>query len=309
MVEIFTHIDQLKEHVDIGALKLESLKPYFKSAESKFMAPYISQGILDDYKSNSTTPQNQALKPFLRKAFAHFVLLCAAPDLDINLSETGFTTSANNNLVPASEARVKRFVKNQKELGFTALNDLISYLHSNIADYPIFAASQQFQDTQSLIMNSMNTFQDCVDIKHSWLLFQSLLPKIKNVELLMIAPVISQDYINALISRRKSQTLTIADKDVLPFIYRAIANYVFEDTSTIDIEEEMVNEFTIKQAKEKSLYYKRMGDHFITEVRKKLLLNTATNYPEYYNSSQYDDSETFEKHNNTQDNGVYFFGL
>lgn len=309
MAEIFVNIDQIKEHIDVGAIKYESLRPYFISAEEKFLIPYIGQAQINEIKSNPTAANIKALLPFVRKTMAHFVLLCAAPDLDINLSETGFTTAANSNLVPASAQRVERFVKNQKELGFTGLNSLLSYLNSNTVSYPLYAASDEFKRYDQLILNSMNIYQDCVDIKHSWLLYSKLVPKIKDVEFLKIIPIISQDYFSGLISRRKSQTLTISDKEILPLIYRAIANYVHADFSNIDIDDETLNEFSFAKSRQRDSHYSRMAEHFISEVRKKLQNNPQLNYPEYFNSAQYNPDTSMEKYTNSQDNGAYFFGL
>lgn len=309
MPEIFVNIDQIKQQVDVGAIKYESLSPYFQSAETKYLTPYIGTALLNEVKNNPLAPPIVSLLPFLRKAMAHFVLLSAAPDLDINLSETGFTTAANQNLVPASAQRVERFLHNQKELGFTALNDLLSFLNANISNYPTFAGTPQHNLSKELVLQTMNQFQDCVDIKYSWLRFYKILPNIKNVQLLKIAPVISQDYINALINRRNLSTLTTPDKEVLPLIIRAIANYVFAELSASDLGDEFFDEFKFKKQQNRELFYTRLGDHFITEVRKRLLLNTSIDFPEYYNSPQYDSATSFETHENTQDNGAYFFGL
>ncbi len=296
-MELIRNIEDFTAFVKVDkTMKYASLEPYIPIAESKYIARHTGLQLLADLKQNmvSQTPNNHltVLLPFVQRALAHFTLYVAGPDLDIKVQEMGFQTAQNDNMLPASAARVERFMKNRLMLGYAAIEQMLQYLEANKQHFAQWEQSEGRTIFNDLLIRTADEFDQIVNIERSSLTFYNYRQHMTEAQTLTISGEITEEYLSALISRRNSGSLTSADTTVLKLAQRSLAY------------------LTAAKAAEDPVISRKLhssGMEIIGQA-KRIMWANPSNFPEFQNSPSYFQRTDFQRFENNGENSFFMFG-
>lgn len=303
---IFKTIDEIQEHVRIhNTVKLESLQPYENDMKRKYLKPFLESELLGlwetAYDEDDLSGELEALTEYIQRIGARFLVLMASGSLDIQVGETGFTTSGGGtNMVAASKDRVKRFKDSLEMLGWEAVESLLEFLEENESDYPEWTESDAYTKYTGLFINSSIDFNEYVTVDVTRLQFQKIIPIINNLETIDIIPKIDETYAAELKEQDKAGTLTEANEKIIKWVKRSIANLAVSKLfSGILSDVKYAEDYTENSLKRDE--YKRTGDHYLN-LAFRYMHENIDDYPTFADSDQYDDEEEdFHQFENNDD--------
>lgn len=286
--------EQAKEHLKVNAtLGEDNFNPFIPDAVEKYLRPILGDETLtlletwaDDQDDTDTAMV--ALYAKVVPMLSRFTFLIAAPHMDINIGDAGFSVASSNNLAPASKERVERYMKALEGLAWDSAETLIRFLEENQADYEDWVASDAFTMQLRNLINSATDFDKYVDIDKSRLTFQKLRQEITNIENIDVKPLISEDLYNTLIGKIKGEDeLTEYETKLLNFLQAFIAN---KAAKSLGKDLQMVATFYLKEAKA-------------------LINENPDEFPDYRDSGIYDatdpDVPPFYDYENSEDSPIF----
>jgi hypothetical protein len=298
-------ISEIKQHLKVNTTQTtNAFLPFISDAQDKYLRPVIGDALLDALEAyynapedgetpgegESTTEALQALLPYVQKPLARFIYFMAAPHLDLNVGETGFTVSQTQGLGIASSDRVKRYIDSLEKLGWDGIEILLRFLEKNASDYPEWTASDEYTLQLRNFINSAEEFDKYVNIDKSRLKFIRMRQLMDDIENTKIKDSISSALADEILAEIKAGNVSEANNVILPFIRRAIANYTMADFRD-SIEQDT---YLAEREKENLQRYKRfelMGDNYLAQV-KKIMNENIDSYPDYAASDEYDSEKT-----------------
>lgn len=179
--------------------------PYIPDAIERYLRPFLGETLIALLWSKFTGSLEQedderltALMNYVSAPLSRFTFLVAAPSLDINVGQAGFTTAGGGNMVPASEGRVNRFTASIERLGWDGVETLLRFLVENKKDYEEWTDSDAYKVFTQNFIRSAVLFNAHVDIDASYLKFYRLNQKMMMVETLQIEPLLGTELYQAL---------------------------------------------------------------------------------------------------------------
>lgn len=247
--------EQAKEHLKINAtLNEENFTPFQPDAEEKYLLPFLSKELytlLNTWIADGkpATPRFEALMDRVVPVVSRFTLFLAAPFLNVNIGETGFTVTSSSNLVPASGERVKLTLDSLEQLAWGNVERLLEFLEDNQADYPEWVESKAYTQQRRNFINSAVDFSDFYDIDSSRLAFQRLRKVMDHVEARDVVALLSKPFFEELHAKvNGNQTLSPAEVELLVPLKNFIANKVAADALKANTSD--IAEFYRKQVKQ-----------------------------------------------------------
>jgi len=310
-------ITELVKYVRISEVSNfdSSFKPFIEETEQKYILKYLGQDQLDElqvyYDAELTNvPALNSLLEYAQRALAKFVLKAAAPFLDLEISEGGFTVNSTNTAAPASVNRVKNLLAETESQGWDSLELMLKYLEQNEDSFPLWAASDAYTLQRSTLIQSAAEFDQYLTIKESRLWFfqnKSLMRDVENSE---IKTKISTDLYDTLLSEINAGSVSTANEAILGNIKRAITHFTYARSLVLNkldneklqykptIDLQAVLEYDKQQIEKMAEFYLNKAINTI--------LDDLDSYPDYENSDLYD--EDFESFENEQENGIFKAG-
>ena len=234
-MKLFKTIEDIQKYVRVnGTLSIESLEGFERDVFEKYIRRYLSQELLDLIITwyNATpvdnAPVNQPyvdLLPYIQNATIKFVMYMAAPTLDVQVTNSGFAVASTQNLAPASKDRVAAFRESMLAMSWDSIESMLKFLEKNKSDYTEWAESEACTIQTGLFINTAEEFNKHININDSVLRYLELRQTIEDVEILRIIPKISLEFADELKTQISAVSLTDANKKVVPYIVKSIANY------------------------------------------------------------------------------------
>jgi len=295
--------EQAKKHLKINATLTESnFAPFIPDATQKYILPILGKELLALLETYAEIEEEEdsvlvTLYENVIPVISRFTFFIAAPFLDVNVGETGFTVSSNNNFAPASKERVDRHNNALEQLAWDSAETLLRFLEENKSDYPEWVASDAYTMQLRNLINSAVEFDKYVDIDKSRLTFQKLRYEIDNIEKIDVITLIGQDLFDSLMLKLKASyavdyyevnEFTEPETKLLNHLRAFIANKVAANVMGKDTQ--MVATFYLKEAK--------------------ALINTyPDDFPDYRDSGLYDpetpDVPPFSEYDNTKQSSIF----
>lgn len=318
---LFKTIDEIKLYLSVTkAFKFDSILPYIKQAEAKYIIPAISQAQYDPLNTayNATTPtlttDQTNLLDKIRLPLANLSYLLYIPVGQLQLDDAGIRIANTENMKTAFEWQIEMLKKSFQDAGFDGLETLLKFLETNKTIYTLWAASTSYTEFKTMFINTASDFSKYYNINNSRRTFLAINGIMKKVEELIIKPAISTTLYDAI----KAQLLTTISSEnqtiITNYIKPAIANFTISraiaELSVIMTEYgiSVFNNDSTKQATQKEdasrlsnlqQIAEADGKNYLKQLRD--YLNTtasATVYPLYFASDLYIDTtsatETFE---------------
>jgi len=289
--------------------KEASWEPWIQPATDKYIRPILGDVLLaeldDDYNAESHEDELETLLPYVQAPLAKFIMFLAVPNLDLQVSEGGFTVNNTQSQSPASRERVLAFQSSLEGQGWDAIETLLRFLESNIDDYPTWETSDQYTLAIRNLVNSAETFDKYYGIDKSRLVFNRYRAVMDSVDLLVIKPAISENMFDVIMAEIKAGSVSTSNAKVLPLlqgaeVFGALAENM--DKAKYEGVGVEINTKFFQQDQEK---YRLQSVRYLNAAID-VMRNSPDDYPEYRDSDSYQTAvEPFE---NDEENGVFVFG-
>ena len=159
MSALFKTIEEIKEYLAVNlSSDINSLLPYIKRAEQKFIVPVLSQDQYDDLKdwynqgsgsstgSDLTEQQYEDLLEKVQAALANLAYLLYIPIGNLQISDGGFHVTETTNKKIASQYRIDEIKESFREAGYEGIDVLLEFLEKNADTYTEWMSSSAYTD-------------------------------------------------------------------------------------------------------------------------------------------------------------------
>jgi len=228
---------------------------YIKSAEK-----YLKREILGDPLYELLEAPNSDLVDLCSAVVAHKAYLEAIPFMDLIETGSGFAVTSNQNLTPASTARVTALLKATEIRLGECIEDLLEFLEENSEYHDEWKPSKTYSLISDSYIHSLREFRNYAPFEGGRIEFLRHRPELLKSRLLKIEPVISKELSAEIIEQLRDDDLNEANKNIIEDLRFALANY----TVNADI----------------------IGDSFISRVKSYLIANVDS-FPSFKASTIY----------------------
>ena len=175
----------------------------------KWMKRYLGAELVEQLADNELEAE---LLLKVKPALANFAYLEALPFLNLVLTGAGFGIVSNPNMAPASTDRIKALAAALLEAANNFLDAMLVFLEKNTATYTTW---NQCSLNPGSIITTADEFDARLKINNSRVTFINLIPHIKEVEVLHVANILSDEFLSELILGN--------DNNVKPLIQYSVA--------------------------------------------------------------------------------------
>ena len=313
MANLIKTTEEVRTYLKIDvAEKEESFLPYVPDATEKYIRPWLGEDLLDalteNYDESGEDDALAALLPYVQRPLARFTFLLAAPHLDLNVTEGGFTVRSNQTNAPASRERVNAYMQSLEQLAWDGMEEMLKFLEDNKDDYDDWTASDAYTMALRNFINSAAEFNKHVDINLSRLAFAQFRNIMDDVESLEIEPVISKAQADAIKAEIVSGTLEDETTAIISYLRRAVANFTLSNINIkVDVSQYQYS-YHLQLKDDRRVEYRRNANLYLGKVLE-IMDATPADYPAYEASDQYDvDRTTYAKFENATANKIFVFG-
>lgn len=325
-------IEEIKEHLPVSIdMDFNNILPFIKVAERDYIIRIISKTQYDDLSAayNVTTPTltpaQTALLGRLQEAITAYAFYLWIPSGQLQIDDSGIRIATTDTIKTAFQWQIDELQKSVLKQAYSAMDDLLSFMEDNIADYTLWQASDAYTEFKDCFIQTTQRFTELYSaLGNSRMNFLAIRSSMKKIEEFMILPNISQAYYDELKAQIKANTLTPANLKVIPFIQKAVASltisraiaeisasiepngiFMFSSlrSSIITNQKEPAVPYVLskieKSAKEDGMAY--------FEMLRQFLFDNISDYGTYAASSAYNSVTTDDTFQNDKNN-TYFFG-
>ena len=232
----FNSIEEIQKYVDVNiSFKFPLIEPKLKTIDRDVLKLHFGFDFIEEiqaeYDSLNNAPitnlplASQKLIEKLRYITAPLAYALYVTPGQLQIDSSGIFVAKSENRGIAWEWQIKDLIKSFLKPGYQAIEDCILFLQKNIVDYSTYEDSEEFEYSKLCFVPTAKEFTKYYSpLKNSYISFcmmRSCMDKIDEQE---IANVLLPDYYALLKTRLRTDTLTIADKAIVPYIKKAIVN-------------------------------------------------------------------------------------
>lgn len=320
----FKDIDELKVYTDINAsFEFEGLTPKLRQVDRDILNLHFGNDFIDEIQvaydgttsgDISTLPieQQQIIKKFRAITAPISVSLFITPG-QVQIDNAGIFIARNENRATAFEWQIKDLIKSYLRPGYQAIEDAIIFLQKNIVSYPTYQSSEEFEYSKLCFVPTAKEFTKYYSpLNNSYLSYLKMRSCMDKVDEMDIANILLPDYYAELKTKIAADTLSVADKAIIPYIKKAIVNLtalkaLSELNATFDENGFMVFDNThsaVSGAPKKTALgepivraqesLKTSGEAYLLAL-KQFLIDNKISYPTFINDPKFvaDQSATF----------------
>lgn len=274
-------LDEYKKYLPLQTLQAYNAtitETHETRALYKWFVKYLGSQLVDEISGESFSAD---LLAKIKPALANLAYFEALPFLNLVLTGSGFGVVSNPNMAPASTDRVKALAAGLLESAHNFLDDMLVYLEANVATFTTW--NQCSLNPGSLIPDAA-TFDSKLKINNSRITFITLMPHIREVEVLQIGRQVSDEFLQEIILGN--------DANVKPLLQSACAYWAWERMMGHQpAPEEKYRDSDYIQSAKKLLYQKtdpamaqKTGEAYLLKAIEYLNKNLTT-YTTYYENA------------------------
>jgi len=230
---------------------------YLHSAEKYLRRELIGSALYD-----LLDEPNVDLVEHCAAVVAHKAYLEAIPFLDLIETGSGFAVTSNQNLTPASTARVASLIKATEVRLSECIEDLLEFLEENGDYHDEWKPSKTYSLLSDSYIHSLREFRNYAPFEGTRLDFIKHRPLILKARLLDIESVISKELSGEIIEQLRDDDLSVSNGKIIEDLRYALANF--------------------------SIGANVIADSFIARVKAELIANVDS-YPAFKESKIYQD--------------------
>jgi hypothetical protein len=231
----FKDTNELKNFVDInGSLEFELFSPKLRDVDRDVLKLHFGLEFVEEIQTayDGVSGVIASLPLAQQKAVTKFREISAPAAMalhlvtgQISVDSAGIYVSKNENRGIAWEWQIKDSIKAYLKPMYQAIEDTIVFLKANITDYTTFENSDEYEySTLCFISTSKEFTRFFTPLNNSYMSFLKMRSCMDKVEESDIRNVLLPNYYDALKTKIKTNTLGVADKAIMPYIKKAIAN-------------------------------------------------------------------------------------
>jgi hypothetical protein len=210
---------ELKNHLPTSvALDFGDIKPKIRLVEREIIKRIFSQALYDIVADGSLSGQKLELQELLTEATAHLALLHYIGFGQTQINSAGIQIASNDNMKTAFEWQIAELRKECSTQGWAAIESALEFLES-VTDTDIktaWEASHTFLNAKETLIDNIRQFEKFVNLNHSRILFNKLLPVLNDQQEEVIIPAIGQELFDKILAfqdeieepRKKALTAT-----------------------------------------------------------------------------------------------------
>lgn len=289
--------DELKEYVAVDVnLQHDSLEPYLQQGKSQVvrLLGKTLYNALDVYHNASEAAEDaayDALIPYVQRCLANFAMYYGLSAMNVSIGPNGIGVVSSENVAPASKDRTDALKNDLLNAAWDAMEEMLEFLEENIDDYAAWESSDAYALQYDTIITSARKFDELLRIDRSRLKYLEWKPTMRDVELLVLAPQVSSDFLSELKTQIKANSVTAANNTVLPYLQKALA-YITRS----------------RMMDEQKDDYERTGMSYL-KTAKKIMDGSIESYPTYADSDAYDAVTSYQRYENDEDSKFFVTGI
>jgi hypothetical protein len=224
-IELKAHLGGIQKNANFA-----TWTPFIQQAEIKYMIPFLGEAFYAelDVLHNGGGPNaiQSELISRLGRALSYYTLLEALPMLNIHVGELGVVqqSDSENTATPATAWSYNKAEHQASTNADRFFDNALDYLQLNVDSFATYKASDNYSDKKELLIESPKIFDDQVSIGKSRRTFLLLLPHLKRVQSKSIRSKIGAEMYDELITQKKADALTPANRALINEIIPALAN-------------------------------------------------------------------------------------
>lgn len=215
-----------------SGINYNAIKPSIRQAHLKYLAPVISQTLLDDldekHTDNAATGKDAKLIEKLQHALASLTLYLYAPITEVSLSDEGIRRGHSEQQPGAFKYQVQEYREAVLDRGFEALEDAIRYLIANAGDFTLWTESKEYASMRLLFIQTGDELAELyTGVKYPRRLFMLLRSTMYNVQELVFKPALGEVYTDILSAITESTDPDFSEQQEILFekLKRSLAHY------------------------------------------------------------------------------------
>jgi len=193
---------------------------YLKSAEK-----FLKREIIGSALYELLEEPNVDLVDHCAAVVAHKAYIDAIPFLDLIETGSGFAVTSNQNLTPASTARVQALIKATEIRLGECIEDLLEYLEETPEFHDEWKPSKTYSMISDSYIMNLREFRNYAPFEAGRLEFVKKRPDMLKSRMLKIEPVISKELSLEIIEQLRDDDLNEANKEIIEDLRFALANY------------------------------------------------------------------------------------
>ena len=234
MSTLFKTEAELKDFLSTTAgFKLPQLQASFKRAMTRHIREALGLAQLtalsQAYDAGTLDAASTALLDAVRTALVAFAAGYYVTGGGVQLGATGPMQSESTTLKPASRQSLVDMNEANEAAGFEALEALFELLEDNRADYPLWADSDACTVLHGQFLATAKEFDKLVFINRSRRRFLELQPTMRDIEHLVLGPLMGKALVQELRAQLTAATVTVLNIELLSYVRPVVANLAISD--------------------------------------------------------------------------------
>jgi hypothetical protein len=214
---------------------LKHINSYLLRADYSFMQKELIGSVLYkalkvEYLANAyTEPSRQEAIELLQIASAFYAYALYIPLSGVISSDIGLHVEETAKHRIAYQWKEVKTEAQAYQVAFEFAERLLEFLETNITDFPEFEASSNYTVYKTSLIKTVDEFSDYININNSRLLFKRLQKPIALFQQKSLRALLGVSLAQEILTQLEDNTLTSANKLLLPYLKEYLAYSVFAD--------------------------------------------------------------------------------
>lgn len=288
-------LDEYKKYLPLQSIQEANVKiteAHETRALYKWLTKYLGSTLVDSLTEE--TPDAELLAK-VKPVLANFTYFEALPFLNLVLTGSGFGIISNQNMAPASTDRIKALAVGLLEAAHNYLDRLIIFLEQNVEAYSDW---NQCSLNPGSLLTTADNFNERLKMNQSRVTFITLIPHIKNAEILKIGNNISDEFLQELILGSDANVKPLVETAAAYYAWAGLVNYKPARTEKHADSEFIFSQKQMLYAQYNATGANKMGDDYLMQA----IAYLNKNLESYLTYNDYAYEAPYE---NTAENGFY----
>lgn len=204
--KLITTIGEIQQNVPVNmTTDIDVVSPFLNSAEISYVIRFIGKEQFDELVAAYEPPIDDETDDdkliairMAQKVIANLGYMLGLPVLSLSIGTSGIQISTNENAKQAFQWQVADLKDSLADLGFTGLEELLTFLGSKPDVFDKYADSDECKKQKQLLINTAVDFDSYYHIKSSCIIFQTIAYIIKRVEDQTLAKLVGPVFLQSL---------------------------------------------------------------------------------------------------------------
>lgn len=184
-------------------------EPHLQSTFDGFIEPLLGNNtiarLLSIYDKTDSKDNEKKLLRICQQANANLAIWYGFNELNSVLSDDGVQRVESDSHKSLYKYQERTLKNNYRDKGFNALDRMLSFLETNVSDFPEYKTAETYTFHRSAIVPNANTVSRYVNINNSRIIFLSLLPHLNFVQQTKLLSFVGNDLFNSLLIELKKE--------------------------------------------------------------------------------------------------------